>query len=74
MFVSIDKDKEQFNNYLNKLKNVNVLIIDDLVLDHVSKWAMEQFVQVIIYRFDHNKKTIINYINLTSLWCCNCLG
>ncbi|MFL2634418.1 MAG: ATP-binding protein [Dehalococcoidia bacterium] len=66
MFVSIDKDKEKYNNYLNKLKNVNVLIIDDLVLDHVSKWAMEQFAQVIIYRFDHNMKTIINYINLAS--------
>ena len=64
MFALIDKDKEHYNNFFHKLKNIKVLIVDDLVLEHVSKWALEQFLQIIIYRFDHDMKTIINYINL----------
>jgi DNA replication protein DnaC len=64
MFALIDKDKDHYNNFFNKLKNIKVLVIDDLVLEHVSKWAMEKFLQIVIYRFDHDMKTVINYINL----------
>ena len=64
MFALIDQDKEHYNNFFNKLKKIKVLVIDDLVLEHVSKWAMEKFIQILIYRFEHNMKTVINYIKL----------
>ena len=53
------------NSQNQNTENSNI-VVPALMLDHVSKWAMEQFAQVIIYRFDHNMKTIINYINLAS--------
>jgi DNA replication protein DnaC len=41
-----------------------LLVIDDLVLHHVSSWALEKFIQLLIYRFDQGLKTVINYIEL----------
>jgi DNA replication protein DnaC len=63
-YSSMNAGNQKYSNLVDKLKNIEMLVIDDLNLTHVSPWAMEKFIQILIYRYEKKLSTVINYINL----------
>ena len=64
LYSAMNNDPKSYDDFLIKLRAIPLLVIDDLVLHHVSSWALEKFIQLLIYRFDQGLKTVINYIEL----------
>ena len=72
-YIRDEFDQGGTNNYLKDMKNVSVLVIDDLGQEKESEWTKQILYQVINYRYEHKKPMIIT-TNFTEDQLANHLG
>lgn len=57
----------RYDNIFDEVKNIPLLILDDLGREHSSPWAEEKLYQIIVHRHNHRLPTVItsrmNFLN-----------
>jgi len=49
-----------YDKRLAELKQASLLVLDSLIIDKsLSSWARDKLFDILLYRFDHNKSTVI---------------